>query len=281
MSRRALLAAPALLLARPACALAERVTDASGARPSGDHALSWRGEPAQGALLIGRTEPGTRLTLDGRTVRVSPEGHFAFGFGRDHGPQATLGVNGQPRLLAVARRAWQVQRLEGLPGAMVTPPPEVLERISRERERIAACRRVDSAVPHFAAGFRWPAQGRISGVYGSQRILNGQPRAPHLGLDIAAPTGTPMHAMAAGQVLLADDLYFTGNTVILDHGHGVQSLYAHAARLDVAAGEQVRAGQQIALIGATGRVTGPHLHLGLNWYGTPVDPQPLLPAPPG
>lgn len=263
MNRCLLLAAPSLLLAAPA------------------QALEWRGAPAQGALLIGRAAPGTRLALEGRAVRVSPEGHFAFGFGRDHGPRATLSVNGQPRILEVAKRQWQVQRLEGLPGAMVTPPPETMERIARERARIAECRRVDSTVPHFAAGFLWPAQGRISGVYGSQRILNGQPRAPHLGLDIAAPTGTPMHAMCAGRVLLAEELYFTGNTIILDHGHGVQSLYAHASRLDVAEGAGVVAGQRIALIGATGRVTGPHLHLGLNWYGTALDPQPLLPPQPG
>lgn len=263
MNRRWLLAAPALLLAGPA------------------RALEWRGAPAQGALLVGRAAPGTRLALEGRAVRVSPEGHFAFGFGRDAGPHATLAITAQgrteARVLEVARRPWQVQRLEGLPGAMVTPPPETLERIQRERARIAELRRVDSTTPHFAAGFVWPARGRISGVYGSQRILNGEARAPHLGLDIAAPTGTPMHAMAAGRVLLAEDLYFTGNTVILDHGHGVQSLYAHASRLDVAEGAMVAAGQQVALIGATGRVTGPHLHLGLNWHATAVDPQPLLP----
>lgn len=264
MNRRWLLAAPALLLSRAA------------------QAVEWREAPAQGALLIGRAAPGTRLVLDGRAVRVSPEGHFAFGFGRDAGPRATLAITVQGRtenqVLEVASRAWQVQRLEGLPGAMVTPPPETMERIQRERARIAELRRVDSVVPYFAGGFAWPARGRISGVYGSQRILNGEARAPHVGLDIAAPVGTPMHAMAAGQVLLAEDLYFTGNTVILDHGHGVQSLYAHTSRLDVAEGATVAQGQQIALIGATGRVTGPHLHLGLNWHATAVDPQPLLPA---
>jgi murein DD-endopeptidase MepM/ murein hydrolase activator NlpD len=177
----------------------------------------------------------------------------------------------------VAPRHWQVQRLEGLPGAMVTPPPETMARIGRERARLTELHRVDSAVPHFAAGFRWPAQGRISGIYGSQRILNGEPRAPHLGLDIAGPVGTPILAMAAGRVLLAEELYFTGNTIILDHGHGVQSLYAHCSRMAVAEGEGVAAGQMIGAIGATGRVTGPHLHLGLNWFATAVDPQPLLP----
>jgi len=246
-------------------------------------AVEWQGEPAQGALLIGRAAPGTRLALDGRPVRVGPDGAFALGFGRDHGPEAVLAITPpggrtERRHLSVARRDWQVQRIEGLPGAMVTPPPDVLDRIRRERERIAALRRVDSPENFFASGFLWPAQGRISGVFGSQRILNGQPRAPHLGLDIAAPTGTPVLAMAAGRVLLAAELYFTGNTVILDHGHGVQSLHAHLSRMDVVEGEAVAQRQRIGAIGATGRVTGPHLHLGLNWFETAVDPRPLLPA---
>jgi Peptidase family M23 len=263
LGRRTVLAAPALLLARTA------------------RAVEWHGMPVQGALLIGRIEPGTRLTFDGRALRVAPDGSFAFGFGRNAGPHATLTIMAQghseTRVLDVAKRQWQVQRLEGLPGAMVTPPPETMQRIQRERAHLAELRRMDSAHPYFAAGFRWPAQGRISGVYGSQRILNGQPRAPHLGLDIAAPVGTPIHAMAAGRVLLAEELYFTGNTIILDHGHGVQSLYAHGSRLDVTEGAEVAAGQPIGAVGATGRVTGPHLHLGLNWFATAVDPQPMLP----
>lgn len=267
IGRRFVLAWPALLVAQ-------------GARAQ---AVEWSGTPAQGGLLLGRAAPGTRLTLDGRTVRIGADGSFALGFGRDHGPSATLVITppgGRPRTetLAVAPRAWDIQRIEGLPGAMVTPPPEVLERISRERQKLVSLRAVDSPEALFAGGFAWPALGRISGVYGSQRILNGQPRAPHLGLDIAAPTGTPVWAMAPGRVLLAAEFYFTGNVVILDHGHGVQSLYAHLSRMDVAEGEAVARRQPVGAIGATGRVTGPHLHLGLNWFATPVDPRPLLPA---
>ena len=265
IGRRAGLALPALLLARSA------------------RAVEWQGAPAQGALLIGRTAPGTRLALDGRAVRVGTDGAFALGFGRDHGPAATLTItpprgSAATQPLAIAPRSWQTQRIEGLPGTMVTPPPEVLARIAREREQLAALRRVDSPTALFANGFAWPASGRISGVYGSQRILNGEARSPHFGLDIAAPTGTPVLAMAPGRVLLAADLYFTGNTVVLDHGHGVQSLHAHLSRMDAAEGATVAQRQPIGAIGATGRVTGPHLHLGLNWFTTPVDPQPLLPA---
>ena len=138
----------------------------------------------------------------------------------------------------MAKREWQVQRLQGLPGAMVTPPPETMERIIRERDHLAALRKTDSAEPHFAAGFVWPATGRISGVYGSQRILNGEARAPHVGLDVAVPVGTPLRAAAAGRVLLAMDLYFTGGTVVIDHGFGVQTLYAHMSRLEVTAGRR-------------------------------------------
>jgi murein DD-endopeptidase MepM/ murein hydrolase activator NlpD len=263
--RAALLALPALLTVRPAGA-----------------AVAWQGEPAQGALLLGQAAVGTRPALDGRAVRVGPDGVFVLGFGRDAKPEAVLeiahaGGRTESRRLAVAQREWQVQRVDGLPDAMVTPPPEVQERIARERAALAALRKVDSGEALFAGGFAWPAQGRISGVYGSQRVLNGAPRAPHLGLDIAAPTGTPVLAVAPGRVLLAAEFYFLGKVVVLDHGHGVQSLYAHLSRLEVAEGMAVARRQPVGAIGATGRVTGAHLHLGVNWFATAVDPQPLLP----
>nr|WP_256476513.1 M23 family metallopeptidase [Siccirubricoccus soli] len=262
-----MLALPALALARPAAAALSLPAAAL----------------AQGGFVTGRVPPGTALALEGKPLRIGPRGEFVFGFGRDHGPHAMLSVTppgGRParQRLAVARRPWNIQRLQGLPGAMVTPPPETMERIVRERETLAALRRTDSATPWFAAGFRWPAQGRISGVYGSQRILNGEPRAPHLGLDIAVPAGTVLHAAAAGEVLLAEELYFTGLTTILDHGHGVQTLYAHMSRLDLAPGQRVAAGEPVGLSGATGRVTGPHLHFGLTWFATWLDPQRVLPA---
>jgi len=265
IDRRGALALPALLLARPAAAIS---LPAAGLK--------------QGGFVTARTTPGSRLTVDGRALRVGPRGEFCFGFGRDHGPEAVLRHTTQggvttTRRLAIARRAWSIQRLEGLPGAMVTPPPETMERIIRERATLAALRTADSATPYVAEGFHWPATGSISGVYGSQRILNGEPRAPHLGLDVAVPVGTPLRAAAAGQVVLAEELYFTGLTTILDHGHGVQTLYAHMSRLDTAPGMLLAAGAPLGLSGATGRVTGPHLHFGLTWFTTWLDPQPLLP----
>ncbi|MBC4014517.1 M23 family metallopeptidase [Siccirubricoccus deserti] len=266
MRRRAALALPALLLARPAGAVALPTSGLT-----------------QGGFVTGRVAPGTKLALDGRALRIGPGGEYAFGFGRDHGPEAVLSVTppgGHPaaQRLAITKRRWNIQRLEGLPGAMVTPPPEIMARITREREQLAALRRQDTAETFFAAGLIWPAHGRISGVYGSQRILNGEPRAPHLGLDVAVPVGTPLRAAAAGHVVLAEELYFTGDTIILDHGHGVQTLYAHMSRLDVAPGQRIAAGAHLGASGATGRVTGPHLHFGLTWFATRLDPQPVLPA---
>lgn len=241
-----------------------------------------QGAVAQGGLVLGFAAPGSRVALDGRPLRVGPGGEFAFGFGRDHGPMATLAVTGpdgraETQRLEVARRRWDVQHITGLPPAQVTPDAEALARITRERERLAAARAVDSGRLGFAQGFVWPARGRISGIFGSQRILNGQPRQPHYGFDIAVPTGTPLAAAAAGAVTLSADFFFFGKLVVIDHGHGVNTLYAHMSRLDVAEGQEVAAGQPIGLSGATGRVTGPHLHFSLSWFQTWLDPQPVLP----
>ncbi|MBE9604391.1 M23 family metallopeptidase [Acetobacteraceae bacterium H6797] len=269
-TRRALLGAgAALALARKAAAAPE--------------SLAFAREPAQGMLVTGRTAPGTRLALDGRNVRVSPAGDFAFGFGRDAGPQASLHIThpdgrAETRSLAIHKREWRTQRINGLPERMVTPPDEVMARIRAEQERLNATRRVDTPEAWFAEGFLWPVHGPISGVYGSQRILNGQPRAPHLGLDIAAPTGSTVVAPATARVALVGDLYFTGNTVILDHGHGVATFHAHLSRVDVREGDHLPRGTPFGAVGATGRVTGPHLHLGLFWFSTSLDIQPLLSA---
>ncbi len=237
---------------------------------------------AQGGFVTGRIAPGSRVALDGRTVRVGRGGEIAFGFGRDHGPEATLTVTppgGRPQAerLTIAPRAWDVQHITGLPPAQVTPDAEALRRIQAERERLGAARAVDSPRTDFIEGFLRPARGRTSGVFGSQRILNGQPRQPHYGYDIAAPVGTPILAAASGVVTLAADFFFFGKLVVIDHGHGVNTLYAHCSAIDVTEGEAVSAGQRIAAIGATGRVTGPHLHFSLSWYQVWLDPAPVLP----
>jgi murein DD-endopeptidase MepM/ murein hydrolase activator NlpD len=239
-------------------------------------------EVIQGALVLGITEPGARLTLDGAPVPVAPDGHFVFGLERDAKETATLTAvyrdgSGETRTLSVARRAYDIQRIDGLPPRMVQPDPKDLPRIKREQEMIVAARARTIPELFYRQPFIWPARGRISGVYGSQRILNGEPRTPHYGVDVAAPAGAPVVAPAAGIVTLAQpDMYFTGNTVLLDHGYGVSSILIHLDTLAVKVGDRLEQGDPVGTVGATGRATGPHLHWGMHWYQVKVDPQRLV-----
>ena len=240
----------------------------------------------QGGLMRGQATPGSLVTLDGKPVRVAATGHFAFGFGREAGPTATLAIvepGGRTdiRTLAIAPRSFDIQRITGLPERMVTPKPEDLERIRRDSQMVATARKNDYPEIWFAEPFDWPAKGRISGVYGSQRILNGEPRAPHYGIDIAAPVGTPILAPLPGRVTLADtDQYFTGGTVILDHGHGISSTFLHLQTVTVTVGDVLPRGAPIGTLGATGRVTGPHLDWRINWFDVRLDPALVVPPMP-
>lgn len=247
--------------------------------------LSWRGDFSQGGLVTGMARPGVVLKLTGREVPVANDGRFVFGFGRDDASTATFTIHqpGGPSeaiQLAIAPRTYDIQRIDGLPPAQVTPPPAVLERIKRENAMIAAVRQRNTARQDFLQGWIWPAQGPVSGVYGSQRILNGEPRTPHYGIDIAAPAGSPVIAPAGGEVVLAEkDIYFTGGTIIIDHGMGINSAFSHLQSLNVKVGQQVKQGEQIGTVGSTGRSTGPHLDWRVNWFDVRLDPQRLLPKP--
>lgn len=258
--------------------LAAALVLALWAAPCAAGTLSLEGAFTQGGLVRGKTDPGAAVTLDGRVVRVAPDGSFVLGFGRDAPAAASLDVifadgGREHRSLAIAARQYEVQRIDGLPPQQVTPDAATQERIQREAALIAAARKADSDLVFFEAPLRWPALGPISGIYGSQRILNSEPRAPHMGVDIAAPRGTPVMAAAPGTVTLAErDLFFTGGTVIIDHGYGLATTYQHMDRIDVTVGQHVEAGTPIGTVGATGRVTGPHLHWSLNWYDIRLDP---------
>jgi len=238
---------------------------------------------SQGAMVVGRIEPGCTVEVGGRSLRVAPDGTFVFGLGRDAPEAATLSVrarDGTRRTveIAVAPRSYAIERVRGVPQDTVTPPPAIAARIAREQAEVAAARARDDARDDFSAKFAWPLSGRISGTYGSQRILNDIPKDPHYGLDIAAPNGTAVAAPAAGMVTLAKpDLYLTGGTVLLDHGHGVSSVFLHLSRLDVKTGDRVEQGHRIGAVGMTGRASGPHLHWGMNWFDVRIDPQLLLP----
>ena len=241
--------------------------------------LTLDGPLEQGALVRGTVEPGARVSLDGHPIRVAPDGQFILGFGRDAPGEAALVVTdadgaSERRVLTIEKRQYDVQHINGLPEEQVTPNAQLLERIKAEAALIRAARAVESDRLDFEAPLIWPVTGPITGIYGSERILNGAPRAPHLGVDIAAPAGTPVKAAAGGTVTLAErDLYFTGGTVIIDHGYGLSTLYVHLERLDVQLGDKVEQGQTIGLLGATGRATGPNLHWGVHWYNTGLDPE--------
>ncbi len=237
----------------------------------------------QGQLVVGHTEPGARVSVDQRNLRIDDQGRFVFGLGRDQTRVSLclrLPDEAKARCagLPVAAREYAIERVSGLPQQTVTPDPQAQARIQREAALIAKARERDDARSDFANGFVRPAKGRISGVYGSQRVLNGEPKSPHMGLDIAAPTGTLISAPAAGVVTLVHpDMLLTGQSVILDHGHGVSSVYIHMSRIDVIEGQRLRQGDAIGAIGMTGRASGPHLHWGLNWFEVKLDPALVAP----
>ncbi len=250
--------------------------------PAVADALQLTGEAVQGGLMQGRVPSGSTVLIDGEPVRVSPDGLFLVGFHRDENAaqtvKAVLPDGGEvEQVIAPQPRQYKIERIDGLPPKKVTPPPEALARIQAESAQVKEVRRLDAPRTDFANGFQWPVHGRISGVYGSQRILNGEPRRPHFGIDIAAPTGTPVSAPADGLVTMAHpDMYFSGATLILDHGHGLSSSFLHLDSITVSEGQRVRQGEQIGTVGASGRATGPHLDWRINLFNRRLDPQLLV-----
>lgn len=235
-----------------------------------------------GGLAIGHAIPGSVVHVDGRRVRVSDDGRFVFGVGRD--AEGSVEVRIKPlkgeevrRLVSIDKRDYRIQRIDGLPIRKVEPNPDDQAKIEADWILLNAAKSTDSDALAFVDQAVWPVTGRISGVFGSQRILNGKPRSPHRGVDVAARQGTAVNAMLDGTVTVASkDMYFTGGTVMVDHGHGIQSLYAHLASIDVQVGQRLARGDPLGTIGATGRATGPHLHLSLYWFETALDPALIL-----
>ncbi len=249
--------------------------------------LTLKGPLVQGGIVFGHTQPGAKVTQDGEPVPVSKNGDFVIGFGRDAPARSRLEVmlpDGRRlvRNLEVRKRRYRIQRIDGLPKRKVTPRSKAdLARIRSDVRKVKAARaRVDDRTD-YTHGFRWPARGPITGVYGSQRVLNGKPRRPHYGVDIAGPVGTPVKAPADGIVTLAEpDMFFSGGTLIMDHGHGLSSTFLHLSKILVKKGQRVKQGETVALMGATGRATGPHLDWRMNLRGKRVDPQTLVPPMP-
>lgn len=244
-------------------------------------ALELNGPLVQGGVLIGKVAPGTRVVLDERAVRVAADGSFVIGFDRDARSRHVLKAGTETRELKIAPRDYDIQRVTGIAQQIMSPSAEDLKRIQREQALVSAARERDDARTDFRAGFAWPITGRISGVYGSQRFYNGEPSRPHYGVDVAAPVGAEVRAPAPGVVTLAEpDLFYSGGTVIIDHGHALSSSFLHLSKVLVEPGQRVEQGDLIARVGATGRATGPHLDWRMNWHDARVDPQLLAGAMP-
>ena len=241
-------------------------------------AVTFEGKFIQGSFILGKTDPGSEVFVDDKKVKVTSDGYFVFGLGRDRKNDVVITINQKKIVKKIFKREYKFQRIDGLEEKKVTPPEEVYERIKRENKWIGEARAINSNLIFFKNRFINPLDNAIvTGVYGSQRILNGKPKWPHYGIDFAAKEGTEIKAMLDGVVTLAEsDLFYTGGTLIFDHGHGISTLYMHMKTLMVKKGERVKQGDIIGTVGSTGRSTGAHLDVRLNWFQVRLDPATVL-----
>ena len=246
--------------------------------PKTSFSAEFKGKFIQGHYIIGRTLPETKITIDRKKIKVSKNGYFAFGIEKDRKLDIVIIEGNKTIIKKIQKRKYNVQKIEGLPKEKVTPPEEFYTRIKKENKLIGKAREIDSDLSFFKDKFIVPVEDAIiTGVYGSQRILNGIPKWPHFGLDFAQKKGTPIKAMNSGVVTLAEkDLFYTGATLIFDHGHGISTLYMHMNEIFVNVGDHVKKGDIVGTIGTSGRSTGPHLDIRLNWFGTRLDPATIL-----
>ena len=240
-------------------------------------ALELKGTFEQGSLIIGKTNPSNEIYVDQKKLKVSKEGYFIFGISRDRKKNIIISINKDNKarevIKVVKSRKFKVQKIDGLPKRKVSPNDEDMKRIRKEGKLIAKAKNVNSDLSFFFKDFIRPVHGITTGVFGSQRVLNGKPRRPHYGIDIAAPKGTKIKNSNSGNVLLAaNNLFFTGGTIIIEHGHGLISIYSHLEKIFVKKGDFVKKGELIATVGSTGRSTGPHLDFRLYCRNIPVDP---------
>ncbi len=244
--------------------------------------LELRGQLVQGGMVIGEVAPGSRVMFNEQAVAVSDEGIFVIGFGRDAEASARLSIvaadgRHQQQALRIEKRDYKIQRIEGIDKKIMSPSEQSLKRIGEEATQVRAARAEMIKRLDFAGHFQWPLQGPISGVYGSQRVYNGVPKRPHYGVDVAAPVGAPVTTPAPGVVTLAhQDMFYSGGTLIIDHGYGISSTLMHLSKVLVVVGQEVKPGDVVAEVGAGGRATGPHLDWRMNWFTVRIDPQLLV-----
>ena len=240
--------------------------------------LEFSGEVSQGGLIVGKTEPENKVTLNGNTIKVAESGHFAFGYGRDETqPQKLIITNNKGletvKWLTPKAREYKIQRIEGIKKSIMNPNPKAVARAKKDSAQVRAARATDSNLTYFATGFIAPIEGIVTGVYGSQRVYNGVPKTPHFGIDYAGKKGDPVTAPASGTIILnVPDMFYSGGTMIIDHGHGITSTFLHLSDSYVKVGDKVTQGDVVAAVGSTGRSTGPHLDWRVNWFQTRLDP---------
>ena len=245
------------------------------------YAVEFKGKFFQGHFIIGQTQPGSKIIIGKKEIKVSKKGYFVFGIDRDRKFDILITnvSDGKKEKIIkkVFKRKYKIQKIDGLPEDKVTPPEEVYKRIKKENNAIGQARAINSNLNYFKNKFIMPLDGIITGVYGSQRILNGKPKWPHYGIDIAAKQGTHIKSSGNGIVTMAeDDLYYTGGTIIMDHGHGISTIYSHLENVLVSVGDKINQGDIIGTVGSTGRSTGPHLDFRINWFQTRLDPMSVL-----
>lgn len=246
-----------------------------------DYFLNIKGEPTQGGLIIAQTDSAATVKVNGKKTNITKDGYFMFGFGRfDDKPielAITLADMTYKTSIKPTLRDFPTEVIDGLPANKVTPPAEVYAQIKADNNKVAKARGFMDLRRDFLQHFIWPAQGRVSGVYGSRRILNGKPKRPHYGMDIANKIGTKVVAPASGVVRLAETgMYYTGGTIIIDHGYGLSTTFMHLSAINVKVGSQVSQGEKIGEIGMTGRATGPHLDWRVNLGKVRLDPQLII-----
>ncbi|MDO6507718.1 M23 family metallopeptidase [Colwellia sp. 4_MG-2023] len=236
----------------------------------------------QGGLIVGKTLPSDTVKLNGKTLMVSAKGDYTFGFSRDDKQSHKLvitSINGDrvEKILIPEQREYNIQRIEGIKKSIMQPNPKAAIRARKDSTQVKAARKIASSLDYFAQGFIPPIEGTITGVYGSQRVYNGVPKNPHFGLDYAGNTGDPVKAPASGTVLLwVPDMFYSGGTMIIDHGQGVSSTFLHLSDSYVKKGDKVTQGQVVAAVGQSGRATGPHLDWRINWFDVRIDPALVL-----
>ena len=245
------------------------------------NAIEFKGKFLQGHYIVGSTDPSAKIIIEKKEIKVSEDGYFVFGIDRDRKFDLTITKikDGKIKKIVkkVLKRKYNVQRIDGLEESKVTPPESVYKRIKEENNKIGEARAINSDLLFFKDQFIMPVEGIISGVYGSQRILNGKPKWPHYGIDIAAKKGTMIKSSGSGTVTMAeDDLYYTGGTIIMDHGHGISTIYSHLETVIVSVGDKINQGDIIGTVGSTGRSTGPHLDFRVNWFQTRLDPMSVI-----